>query len=41
MLGPVTFPDFTRGLWNKEKGYHHLNKVITKAVAAAEKTIKQ
>lgn len=20
---PVTFPDFTRGLWNKEKGYHH------------------
>lgn len=19
----VTFPDFTRGLWNKEKGYHH------------------
>ena len=20
---PVTFPDFTRGLWNKEKGYRH------------------
>ena len=20
---PVTFPDFTRGLWDKEKGYHH------------------
>lgn len=20
---PVTFPDFTRGLWNREKGYHH------------------
>lgn len=20
---PVTFPDFTRGLWNKEKGYHY------------------
>ena len=20
---PVTFPDFTRGLWNKEKGYKH------------------
>ena len=20
---PVTFPDFTRGLWKKEKGYHH------------------
>ena len=20
---PVAFPDFTRGLWNKEKGYRH------------------
>ncbi len=37
---PVTFPDFTRGLWNKEKGYHHAyatpeQKAATEATANA------
>ena len=37
---PVTFPDFTRGLWNKEKGYHHAyatpeQEAATEAIANA------
>ena len=37
---PVTFPDFTRGLWNKEKGYHHAyatpeQEAVTEATANA------
>lgn len=34
---PVTFPDFTRGLWNKEKGYHHAY-ATPKQEAATEAT---
>ena len=37
---PVTFPDFTRGLWNKQKGYKHAyatpeQEAQTEAEAAA------
>ena len=44
---PVTFPDFTRGLWNKEKGYHHAyatpeQEAATEATANAyTKTYKE
>ena len=34
---PVTFPDFTRGLWNKEKGYRHAY-ATPEQEAAAEAT---
>ena len=34
---PVTFPDFTRGLWNKEKGYRHAY-VTPEQEAATEAT---
>lgn len=34
---PVTFPDFTRGLWNKEKGYRHAY-AIPEQEAATEAT---
>lgn len=30
---PVTFPDFTRGLWNKEKGYHHAYATLEQEAA--------
>lgn len=36
---PVTFPDFTRGLWNKEKGYHHAY-ATPEQEAATEATAK-
>ena len=37
---PVTFPDFTRGFWNKEQGYKHqyaspADEAATEAAAAA------
>ncbi len=37
---PVTFPDFTRGFWNKEEGYKHQyaspeDEAATEAAAAA------
>ena len=44
---PVTFPDFTRGLWNKEKGYRHAyatpeQEAATEATANAyTKTYKE
>lgn len=30
---PVTFPDFTRGLWNKEKGYRHAYATLEQEAA--------